>query len=298
MKPKWLIEDFEADNKFDLLAEEVKKQGMEVEIVKYIPLESGNYNKYGKNECVIVQSSLNLATQLQRQKGWIPGPWLNSGAYQCTEYYPFLGKYLMNKDYVMLPRAEVKRKWPQLLKIFGNEYEGLFLRPSSGHKTFTGHVFQTEHLEKDYEWVDEFTDPQSIIIISSVKEIEKEWRFVCADHQIITGSLYKQRIGGVVSSGKYREIPTAIWQFDDDDINIQEDYSAFEFAGQVAFEEYDCDPMYTIDICKTADGEFHLLEIGSYSCAGLYDCNIEILVKKATEIAIREWYEYYPKNNV
>jgi len=110
MKPKWIIEDFEADNKFDLLAEEVKRQGMEVEIIRYIPLKSGNYDKYADNLCVIVQASLNLARQLQRQKSWIPGPWLNSDSYECTNFYPYYGKYLMNEDYIMLPRAEVKRR--------------------------------------------------------------------------------------------------------------------------------------------------------------------------------------------
>jgi len=32
MKPKWLVEDFEADNSFGNLAEEVKRQGMECEV--------------------------------------------------------------------------------------------------------------------------------------------------------------------------------------------------------------------------------------------------------------------------
>lgn len=287
MKPKWLIEDFNADNKFDLLAEEVKNQGMEVEVIRYIPFEQGSYNRFGENECVIVVGSINLARQLQKEKTWILGVWLNSHAYECTSFYPYLGKHLLNKDYVMLPRAEVRRKWTQLLKIFGEEYNALFIRPSSGHKTFTGKVFETKHLEKDWEWVEEFAEPESIVIVSSVKVIEKEWRFIVAENEVITGSLYKQRIGGVVSSGKYREIPMS------DIINIDnDDYAAKELALMIADEKYHCDPMYTIDICKTEKGIFHLLEIGSFSCAGLYDCNPEIIVTAAKSLAVREWNEF------
>lgn len=68
MKPKWLIENFEADNKFDLLAEETRKRGFETEITRYIPFESGTYECFSPDDCVIVQSSLNLARQLQREK--------------------------------------------------------------------------------------------------------------------------------------------------------------------------------------------------------------------------------------
>ncbi len=290
MKPKWLIEDFEADNKFDVLAEEVKRQGMEAEIIRYMPFESGTYNKYGKDECVIVQSSLNLARQLMKEKGWIPGPWLNSKAYECTAFYPYLGKYLLNKDFIMLPRGSVNDKWSDIINTFcgPDDDDAVFIRPSSGIKTFTGKVFQTKHLKEDWEWVEEFTEPEDMVIIASVKEIEKEWRFVCADHSIITGSLYKQRIGGAVSSGKYREIPMA-----PHDNGDRDDLEAHQLAIAIASEGYKCDPMYTIDICKTANERFHLLEIGSYSCAGLYDCNPKIMVKEAARLAMQEWREFY-----
>jgi len=172
----------------------------------------------------------------------------------------------------------------------GQQYNALFVRPSSGHKTFTGKVFETKFFDKDWEWVEEFTDPQSIIIVSSVKTIEKEWRFIVADHNIITGSLYKQRIGGTVSSGKYREIlMTSDGIYDNDDV------SALALAIEIAKIKYDTDPMYTIDISKTEDGKFHLLEIGSFSCAGLYDCNPKIIVENAARIATREWLEFYPE---
>ena len=68
MKPKWLIEDFALENNFSALADEVKKQGMECEVIKYIPFESGTYNVFKDSDCVIVQSSLQLAGQLLKEK--------------------------------------------------------------------------------------------------------------------------------------------------------------------------------------------------------------------------------------
>jgi len=288
-QPKWIIEDFAADNKFDLIAAEAKAQGMEVKLLRDEPIEEYSFDHYEEKECVIVLSSLELANKLQNKSGWIPGPWLNSDAYQCTQYYAYLGKYLMNKDYFMLPRAEVKRRWTELIELFGKQYDALFIRPSSGHKTFTGKVYQTKNFEKDWEWVEEFTDPGDIVIISSVKTIEKEWRFIATEDEIITGSLYRQRIGGAIMSGKYREIP-----MDWEDLQDEDDRSALSLAIQVAHEKYYTNPLYSIDISKTENGAFHLLEIGSFSCAGLYDCNPEIIVKHATRLAQEEWKDFYP----
>jgi hypothetical protein len=116
MKPKWLIEDFEADSSFDNFAEEVKRQGMECEVITYLPFQSGSYDVYGDEDCVMVQGSINLVQQLQKEKKWIPGAWLTPKAFECTTYYAHLGKYLFNDRYVILPRAEVARRMNWLLK--------------------------------------------------------------------------------------------------------------------------------------------------------------------------------------
>lgn len=281
MKPKWLIEDFGADNKFDLLAEETKKRGFDTVFVRYIPFEIGSYNKFEPNDCVVVQSSLNLARQLMREKRWIPGPWLNSNAFECSTYYAYLGKHHINNKYTLLPRAEVPRFLPTLRRQF-SENGDLFIRPSSGQKTFTGKVFLEKHWDKNWEWVEEYTEPESLIIISSPKVIDREWRFIVADGEIITGSLYKERIGSLFTS-KYREV---------DDANDIKDALALVKAKEVAAEGYHPDPMFVIDICES-NNKMYLLEIGSFSCAGLYDCNITKVVDAASQIAVREWEDVH-----
>ena len=110
MKPKWLIENFDEDNNYERLIAEVKRQGYECESISYYPIESGSRDKFPDNDCVIVQSSLQLAGELMRsKKGWIPGPWLYLQKYECQVYYASLGKYLFNDDYVMMPVSEFKR---------------------------------------------------------------------------------------------------------------------------------------------------------------------------------------------
>ena len=44
-----------------------------------------------------------------------------------------------------------------------------------------------------------------------------------------------------------------------------------------------------MDICQTADGEFHLLEIGGFSFADLYSCDKAAVVAAVSEAAHTFW---------
>ena len=273
MKPKWLIEDFDEGNRYHVLAEEVRRQGMECELITYVPFEQGNYNRFSNDECVIVQSSINLAQQLLREKEWVPNAWLNTQAYECTKYYAYLGEYLFNDDYTMMPRSEVKRNINRIFKRFG--VDGcVFMRPSSGLKSFTGKVFKEKYFERDWEWVKEFTDPESIVVVSTPKDMLGEWRVIIADKQPIAWSQYKT----------LNRMPTRKNTIPDE---------AKKLAKEIASAGYETDPMYSLDICQGADEKYYLLEIGSFSCAGIYLCDVEPVVEAAAHIAEREWKEVY-----
>lgn len=271
MNVKWLIEDWDQENNYLRLAEEVKRQGHECELIKYIPLESGNYNRFSQTDCVIVQASLNLAGQLMKEKKWVPGPWLNLKEYECSYYYAYLGKYLFNDNYIMMPAGDFKRTMGKWFDDLGKE-GCLFIRPSSGFKTFTGKVFKKEHFDTDWQWVEEFCDPQSLIVVSTPKNIKAEWRFIAAKNDIISGSMYRLN-GATYLKNEWPD-------------------GAIDLAKAVA-KIYHPDPMYTIDICKGADDKFYLLEIGSFSCAGLYACDMGPIVTVASELAIEEWKDLY-----
>jgi hypothetical protein len=276
MRPKWLIEDFAPDNNFNRFAEEVKRQGYECVTIKYEPFQSGSFKQYGMEDCVIVQSSLQLASQLIKEKRWTPNAWLNLKAYECSTYYAHLGKYLFNDVYAMMPRSEVVRRKDWIYDVFGRD-GCVFIRPSSGFKTFTGQLFTLERFTQDWQWVIDFTDPDCLVVISTPKNILAEWRFVVTHDGIITGSLYKKD-----GKREHREIG------DDPD-----DRSAYVKANEIARGSFIPDTVYVIDICKGADGEFYLLEIGSFSCAGLYGCNMERIVTEVSAIAQKEWDDIY-----
>ena len=56
---------------------------------------------------------------------------------------------------------------------------------------------------------------------------------------------------------------------------------------------YNPDKCWTMDIVKTEKLGYKLLEIGCFSCAGLYGNNLNKVVKSVSESALKEWKEYF-----
>jgi len=265
MTVKWIVEEFHPDNSFQKLADEVRRQGMVCEVLKYWPFESGSYDIYSDADCVLFQGSINLGLQLQREKSWRPGLWFNQQNFECSTYYAYWGGYLLNRDYIMVPAGDLVRKSPWLFNVFGQR---LFIRPNSGVKTFAGRVFQ--HTSLKVEWPEQFVDVslEDLVVVSEAKRVDQEWRFVIARGEVVTGCQYKH-------NGKFEQKPG----FPDE---------AAGLAGEIAQSGFQPGPMYVLDICRVSD-KYYLMETNSFSCSGLYECDMEMIVKAATQLAIEEW---------
>lgn len=281
LKMIWLIEEY--DDYVKELVEEIENQGHQVDFVNYYKMQQdANYTGVGMpkgcgnwpaEENVLFYGSIQTADWVSKNRPWIPGVWYTKENYKCSTYYAYLGKHLLNQEYMFLPRAEVKRCSEKLFEANGGS---LFIRPDAGAKSFGGKAFHQETFEKDWGWVEQFTEPTSLCVVSDPKNIEEEWRFIVAGEDVLTGSQYKVK-GSAEIVAHY---PLgALWKCRE----VLTDAIAVGFTP---------DPMYTIDICRTADGEFHLLEINCFCCSGLYACNLEAIVARASLIAKQEHKEY------
>ena len=276
MDVKWLVEDFEGDGSLDPLISEIKFQGMQCEVVNYIPFQGGEYNQYSDEDCVVFYGSLNLARQLQREKPWVPGPICNFTNMCCKTYYSHWGKYLFNQNYIMLPILEIKRRREEIFKQFGID-DTIFIRPDSGAKTFSGQTVSLEFLDKEFDLFGNYAGKpidEIIAIISSPKVINKEWRIVVVDKKVRAYSQYKK--DGKLDISR---------EWDDDT------YHAWHYAYAIAKEEWQPDIAYTVDICKS-NGEYSMLEANSFSCSGLYYCDPNPIVNSVSKVALKEWEDY------
>lgn len=263
-KPKWLIEDYDERNKFDELAKEVRRQGMDCHLIKPGDETDLDLNDiYGDRGCVIFQGSLQLGNEYRRQNSNIFFPWCDLKNLECTTYYAHWGEFLLHRNYMMLPLNEVKRRKDELFIKFDGSF---FIRPNGGLKAFTGQVINYATFEKDWDQINFYEpEPSLLTIVAPKRDIQREWRFVIGANKVVAHSLY---------SGSQKRTVVE------------------EYAELIATRPWQPNPMYTLDICES-DDKLHLLEVNSFSFSGKYDCDKKAIVTAASKIAVKEWNKYH-----
>lgn len=265
MDVNWLVqEDIFKEDLSDLFRA-LELNGNPYYIHKYVPFESEQATPFDAEQCVIVYGSLNLVRRIKRTKPWIPGYWCNFDAFCCQNYYAHYGKYLINRNYLMLPLKEVLRRKEELYDLFGDP---LFVRPDAGDKPFTGFAVPRRLFESEINFLLSHPScyPEILVVVAPFRKILNEWRFVVSD-RVVTGSLYLSN--------------------DEEKHGLCENGSAFDFAQKILSENWKPDPIFVIDICET-NNEIGLLEINSFSCSGFYAADKNKIVQEAARLALLE----------
>ncbi|MEL7223345.1 MAG: ATP-grasp domain-containing protein [Cyanobacteria bacterium J06576_12] len=264
----WLIERDVFDSSEALLTE-LKRQNCPYKSVKYLdfhPRRASDY--FPDHDCVLFRGSLGLGRDMLRTT-WIPGAYMDQRNLSCSVYYTHYGEHLLNNQYFLLPLAELIRRRTEILDYFDSGGE-LFIRPDSNMKLFRAGVFDLSVLNTLAALSSELKrDKTTLVLVGRKQPITREWRFFAYKDEIITGSLYltgEEQINSSVEGGYLR------------------DYAA-SIVNQVAWHP---EIVYTIDICESA-GELHVLELGSFSCAGAYGCDLGLIVEMGVRAAREEW---------
>ncbi len=270
----WLIEEKTFEDNIEDLKAAIKRAGQNIINLYYRPFGATNLATHSSptKDVNIVISSLECAHWVRRSTQYVPGVYYNVPMYECVNYYSTLGKYLLNDNYIMLPWAEMERKKEFLYDKLGQD-RAIFVRPNRGDKIFTGQLVYKEKYEDTLKLLGFYDFPKTeLVIVAEPQNIKAEWRFVIAREIVITGSRYKEN-GLVGSDPSYPQ-------------------GAADFANTVA-KEYHPDSVYIIDVGLTKAGDYRLVEVGCFSCAGLYKCNTDIIVEHVSRIAVEDWKEIY-----
>ena len=263
----WLIERGVFED--DALISELKKQNCPYKEVKYLDFQPRTASQYfPDHDCVLFRGSLGLGRDILRTT-WIPGAYMDQQNLSCTTYYAHFGEYLLNNRYFVLPLAELVRRRVEILDYFEVDRE-LFIRPDSNMKLFRAGVFDMRSLNTIEALSSELKrEKTTLVLVGEKKPITREWRFFAYKDEIITGSLYligEEQVNERIQGG------------------YLEDYAARVIKQVGWYPEI----LYTIDICES-DGELYVLELGSFSCAGEYGCDMSLIVEAGVRAAREDW---------
>ncbi len=254
---KWIFEKDFLDGDHKLMGA-ATKQGHEVRLVDRYGSE-----RYDKKP-TIFRGHLPFYYHLQKEKV-VPGWYCTLANYCCSMYYPRLHRYLLNKDYYLLPWGSLFQNFDMLAEKAGP----LFIKPNGGNKAFTGEVVSNKYHLQSLD-LGASMKPETLVFLSSAKPIEKEYRFVVCDKKVVAGSLYKPHEEGDAENGK---------------AGLFAKYLVKDLTWQP-------DPVFTLDICEM-DGKMYVLELNSFSCAGLYETDPHKVVKAVSARAEQDFKDFY-----
>lgn len=257
----WVIERHIFEEKEELaLIEEVKKQGGEVKLIDPLSKDNFDYETsyWLEDRPVVFRGSLNIAEKAKHQ-AWYPGVICHPKNFNCSTYYTYWGKWMLNKEYNLMPIAELRRIAES--SFINQTY---FIKPDFGMKPFTGKVFNLFDLS-----LLKHIEPETLVLIAPVKLITKEWRFVVCNNKVIYGCQYSKNKKCVNNPDNYANALT--W-----------------LSNKLNNIKWQPDSIYTIDVCESEE-EFEILELNSFSCSALYSCDLSKVVEAANKIAIKEW---------
>lgn len=268
-KLTWIIENFVKEKSYTNLANEVKKQNYDIYVI------NGDYKNSDldfvlENSPVIFNGSIEMSKIVKTkllEKGCYPISYNSFENYLCSAYYPYFEKFLFNDDYIFLPLESLNRRVWEFYGQFGKE-SMMFVRPDSGEKTFKAELVDLNDWNGFYEDVKQFS--KDLVVVSSPKNIVGEWRFVVTKDKEILG----------VSSYKYQGLITRV---------PSAPKGATELVQEILNVEYFPNCVFCVDICQDTDGKFWMMELTSFSSAGLYECKMENIVKRVSEIALEDF---------
>lgn len=288
-KIKWIIDKYLFDEYEERLVTAIKKSGAYVYFYDDTcgePFKDWVMKRFNDTEIVIFHGSLQHGKIINKLPLY-PSTFMTIENYECYKYYGFYGNELLNRDYMMMGLNDVVRNKFNITKFVSEKQypiaedlqKRLFIRPSNGYKTFPGQFMRICDLEREVNTLlksygGDFIDPTTLVLISKYQKITEEYRFIVIDNEVISGSLYLDEHNMKTLKPYYNRLCT--------------DEKAKEYAIKVS-KLYTPDFAYTLDICKTVNGEFKVLEINSFNCASMYGNDYDLVVESINKLAIKEY---------
>ncbi len=276
MNVTWILEPDMFTPYADALISEVKSQGHIVRTVPafYASLDWGDTSRYyidfaPEDSCVVCHASFQFASLVAEDEIWVPGTYGICEAIDCSNYFPHFDDCLLNRDYELVTVDQLANNADALVKSYGSE-DRIFVRPDSGGKTFTGRLFARHELTAK-SLRSTGAQARSQLLVSSPKSIEREWRFIIADHKVVAASQYKQANEVRMSN----DIPNVV----------------MDFAVKLASRDFQPDRVWVLDICQTPAGEMCVVEINGFSSSIWYSSDLKAIVAAVSEVAIDDWQQ-------
>lgn len=199
--------------------------------------------------------------------GWHPIGYCNFDQLSYTEFSSHVLDDLLNKSHHYMTWGAFEQQIREDPNGYFDKNKSVFIRPNKVTKTFPATVLNIHNYNIELRTIGYYmaVPDSTLIVVCPSKILDKEYRIIIGNKKVITGSQY--------SNGSKSEISSIV---PDDILELADKVSKLDWQPDIV---YTCDIGYElgIDIPK-------IIEFNSFSCAGLYACDLEKAVREISEI--------------
>jgi len=185
---------------------------------------------------------------------WKNGVFFNPEAFSPEQYLKNWGDKMLNADARMCVLKDVDS-----LPYVANDQ--IFVRPNDDLKFFTGGVMSFEQLvsmkHNATNSTDEPINLNTVVVVSSPKEITAEWRLFMIGDNLVTGSQYLPKTSS--------HIPAEV----------------ITFASHSA-KEWSPAEVFVMDIALLSNGQLKIIECNCFNGSGFYDSDLTRIVRQVS----------------
>ena len=284
MKASWIVDrymlDLADERECPSLVEALLATGTEHVVLSTVAGGALSIPPAWDRRPVVAYGSFRFMRQIG-QAAKSAGSMLVPGFYAATENLSFSafasrhGDLLLNSDFVILPFGELRRRGARLFP------SGCFVRPNSGTKAFTGMVVSAVDFDHEMNALASLhhVTTEELLVVSKPKQIVRETRFVIVSGKVVAGSTYG-------------------WN-GNADIGFEIDPESRSLAETVAARDWQPDRAYTCDVAlvrSQSDSRSlvaRMVELNSFSCAGLYASDPLAVVQAVSKAAEEDWADLF-----
>lgn len=269
----WILEEGVFGHSLTPLVTEIRQQGHNVKIIDYTRGLTDYQRFFSQTECAVFYGSLYIAERiLSCNESWKPEILGTIENYHCTAYYPHLKPWLLNAEGDILPLSELSALAAKKSNLLFNleDNKRLFIRPNSPLKPFAGGLYSPREIADLESFMKRhyLEDPNMLVVAAPAKSIAAEWRAIVAGGQILCASQYRQFDKPYYQAG----MPDLVRQV----------------AEAAAQQQWQPDSIWVLDLC-CSNNLTYVLEINFLSGSALYQCDLSLVVKEASEVAWQQW---------
>jgi hypothetical protein len=258
----WLVQSNLLDyRQISMVCDAVRASGATVLEAQVIPFqdEIGNPEVLEGVEGIVIPYGSTKLTKIAMAKGW-KGSFFDPLLFRTDAWDAVHSDRLLNEDQMIMTVAEVPSKighWHPDGKVF--------IRPRDDLKAFNGTVTTVKEVMNWMRSTDSGNfsfDENTVVMISSVKELKEECRWFIVGGKVINGSRYRH-FGQLVSS-----------EIHDDDPRVK--------VAQRLADIWLPHETVVMDTAMTAKG-MKIIEYNCFNSSGFYQHDIRKIVQAVTE---------------